>query len=83
MAYKESLVIEELDGVHDNSVNFETTSFAVVATCNWNFKEHTVCHCTGRCTLSTALYSTVLAHGSHGCPLPDCPILGLVDVTKL
>ena len=31
MAYKESLVIEELDGVHGNSVDFETTSFALVA----------------------------------------------------
>ena len=28
---KESLVIEELDGVHGNSVDFETTSFALVA----------------------------------------------------
>ena len=31
MTYKESLVIEELDGVHGNSVDFEITSFAIVA----------------------------------------------------
>ena len=74
MTYKESLVIEELDGVHGNSVNFETTSFALVATCNWNFKEHTVYHCTGRCTLQcTALYWRTGRTGVR-CPLPDCPM---------